>query len=47
MELQQLLQLEASLYALRRQDNVQIFPFNLIAIFYMYSQTILKQINKV
>jgi len=47
MELQQLLQLEAILYALKRQDNFQSFPFDLSTILYMCSQTILKQINKV
>jgi len=47
MEPQQLLQLEAILYALRRQDNFQSFPFNLSAILYMCFQTIFKQINKV
>jgi len=45
MELQQLLQLEAILYALRRQDDFQRFPFNLSTILYICSQTILKQIR--
>jgi len=48
LERQQLLQLEAYLYALRREDYFHSFPFNLSTILYMCSQTILKQIiNKV
>jgi len=45
MELHQVLQLQAILYALRRQDNFKTLSFNLSTILYMCSQTLLKQID--